>query len=61
MQHDDFEPIKFRPDGSIDTAHYMAIGRQKRADQAKKLAKATLPRRTTFSLKFWLLGLLPAR
>ncbi|MEQ8897112.1 MAG: hypothetical protein RID23_08465 [Roseovarius sp.] len=26
--------IKYRPDGSIDTAHYMKIGRQMRSDQA---------------------------
>lgn len=29
--------IKTRPDGSIDTAHYMKIGRQMRSDQAMTL------------------------
>lgn len=54
----DFEtpPIKRRADGSIDTAHYMAIGRQCRADQARGIAKSVLPRRKVYSFRFWLLG-----
>ena len=47
--------IKCRPDGSIDTAHYIKIGRQERADQARGLAKSAMPKRRTFSLPFWLL------
>lgn len=39
-QHDD---IRLRPDGSIDTAHYMQRGRQKRSEQAHKMAKSLLP------------------
>lgn len=50
MQHDDTTQIKRRPDGSIDTAYYMAIGRQERAAQAHNLAKASLPKRKSFSL-----------
>lgn len=33
------ETIKTRPDGSIDTAHYMARGRKLRSKQAHYLAK----------------------
>jgi len=32
--------IKTRPDGSIDTAFYMARGRQMRSQQAHRLAKS---------------------
>lgn len=53
MQHDVTPQIKYRPDGSIDTAHYMEIGRQKRAEQARTLTKMALPRRGIFSLHFW--------
>ena len=55
MQKFETPEIKRRPDGSIDTAHYMEIGRQERADQARILAQAALPRRRTFSLPFWFL------
>jgi hypothetical protein len=53
MQQYETSEIKRRPDGSIDTAHYMAIGRQERADQAHTLAKMAVPKRRTFSLRFW--------
>lgn len=53
MKNFETPEIKLRPDGSIDTAHYMKIGRQARADQARTLAKATLPKRRVFSLGFW--------
>jgi hypothetical protein len=42
MQSDLDPTIKTRPDGSIDTAHYMAKGRVARANQAKHLAKTLL-------------------
>ena len=53
MQQYETPEIKRRPDGSIDTAHYMIIGRQERADQAHALAKMAIPKRRTFSLRFW--------
>jgi len=39
MHHQADNEIKYRPDGSIDTAYYMRVGRAARADQAHKLAK----------------------
>jgi len=56
MQQPITPEIKRRPDGSIDTTHYMAIGRQARADQARKLAKMAVPKRRSFSLRFWPFG-----
>ena len=35
-----FEPIRYRADGSIDTAFYIARSRQMRGDQAAHLASA---------------------
>ena len=55
MQQLETSQIKRRPDGSIDTAHYIKIGRQERADQALALAKTAVPKRRTFSLPFWFL------
>ena len=55
MQQYETPEIKLRPDGSIDTAHYIEIGRQERADQALALAKTAVPKRRTFSLPFWFL------
>ena len=55
MQPYDTPEIKRRPDGSIDTAHYMIIGRQARADQARTLAKMAAPKRWNFSLQSWLI------
>ncbi len=52
MQRIDTSDIKLRPDGSIDTAHYMAIGRQRRAEQAQLMAKGMFPKRKRFSLRF---------
>ena len=51
MQHDDSKDIKRRPDGSIDTAHYMKIGRQMRAEQAYKMVNSAVPKRR--SITFW--------
>ena len=48
--------IKHRPDGSIDTAHYINLGRRARAAQARSLVQTALPKRRTFSLPFWFLG-----
>jgi len=45
MQPYETPEIKRRPDGSIDTAHYMKIGRQERADQARTLANMAAPKR----------------
>ena len=56
MQPYDTPEIKRRPDGSIDTAHYMIIGRQARADQARTLAKMAAPKRRNFSLQSWFIG-----
>lgn len=36
-------PIRRRPDGSIDTAHYMARGREARADEARRLWQGSDP------------------
>ena len=55
MQQYETPEIKRRPDGSIDTAHYFKIGRQERADQARALATAAMPKRRSFSLPFWFL------
>lgn len=45
MKHPDPETnIRYRPDGSIDTAYYMQIGRRKRAEQAQKMVKALAPK-----------------
>ena len=38
MQQFEIPNIKYRPDGSIDTAHYLKNGRQNRAQQARILA-----------------------
>ena len=38
MQQLEIPNIKYRPDGSIDTAHYVKNGRQRRAQQARILA-----------------------
>ena len=36
------DPIKRSADGSIDTAHYMQIGRQVRSDEVYKMTKVLL-------------------
>ncbi len=53
MQQAETQSIKRRPDGSIDTAYYMQIGRQERSAQAHALAKLAIPKRRSFSLRFW--------
>jgi len=60
MQSYDTPEIKRRPDGSIDTAHYMKTGRQERADQALALAKSVMPKRKTLSIRFWSIRTLEA-
>ena len=37
------DPIKRRADGSIDTGHYMARGRQLRSDAAHNIARRAAP------------------
>jgi len=55
MQRYETPEIKRRPDGSIDTAHYIKIGRQERADQARTLVGAVIPKRRAFSSPSWFL------
>lgn len=43
MTIDTKDSIRTRPDGSIDTAFYMARGRRERSQQAHRLAKSCLP------------------
>lgn len=35
--------IRLRPDGSIDTGHYMAIGRRMRSERAHEMARGIAP------------------
>lgn len=53
------DTIKTRPDGSIDTAHYMRIGRLARSQAAHDLARAVVPQQTSRSgaTRSWLLPL----
>lgn len=53
------DPIKTRPDGSIDTAHYMRLGRQARSQAAHDLARAVVPKPSsrTGTHRSWLLPL----
>ncbi len=53
MAHDTDIPIRLRPDGSIDTAYYMARGRQKRSEQARDIAKAMLPEKRERRKTLW--------
>ena len=53
MQQYELQVIKRRPDGSIDTTHYMKIGQQKRSEQAHKLVKRALPKRKYFFYQVW--------
>ena len=41
------EPIRLRPDGSIDTGHYLALARLRRSAAAMGFARASLGRRAT--------------
>lgn len=41
---DDREDLRLRPDGSIDTAYYMALGRRCRSDAAHDGLRAALER-----------------
>jgi hypothetical protein len=56
MTQNENPDIKLRPDGSIDTTHYMEIGRQRRAEQAQILAKGLRPKGKFLSIQFWSLG-----
>jgi hypothetical protein len=38
---------RLRPDGSIDTAYYMALGRHRRSEAAHAMAGALWPSRST--------------
>lgn len=38
------DPIKTRPDGSINTAHYIRLGRMARSQAAHDMARAALPK-----------------
>ena len=56
MQLCETPEIKLRPDGSIDTVHYMKLGRQKRADQARTLAKVGILKHIVFSVQSWFIS-----
>ncbi len=45
--------IKTRSDGSIDTAHYMRLGRMARGQAAHDMARAVFPRRTPRTGTAW--------
>lgn len=62
MQHD-FAPIRTRPDGSIDTAYYIARSRRMRGDKAAHLAGGVTrgARRGIWSLLRQLTGTAPTR
>ena len=49
--------IKTRTDGSIDTAHYMRLGRMARSQAAHDMARTVFLRRTarTGSSRLWVL------
>lgn len=53
------DPIKTRPDGSIDTAHYIRLGRMARSQAAHDMARAALPNRSSHmgARRSWLLPL----
>ena len=54
------DPIRTRPDGSIDTAHYMAVGRACRSEAAHDMVRAAVgtPERRPGRRIFRVLGLL---
>ena len=45
--------IKLRPDGSIDTAYYLQIGRRKRSEQAHRMVKSLSSLSTDKRLTRW--------
>lgn len=53
------DPIKTRTDGSIDTAHYIRVGRKARSQAAHDMARATLPGRSPHrgNRRSWILPL----
>ena len=53
MQQYETSIIKRRPDGSINTIHYINIGRQERAEQAQVITKGMFPKQNIFSIHFW--------
>ena len=50
------EKTRIRPDGSIDTAHYMQRGRQARSTAAANLARRAWPRKGLIALVASLFG-----
>lgn len=44
MSTENETPIRYRPDGSIDTAHYLAIGRDLRSGAAHDLFHGAVAR-----------------
>ncbi|WP_343080171.1 hypothetical protein [Ostreiculturibacter nitratireducens] len=53
--HEEHEtPIRTRPDGSIDTAYYMARGRLARSEQAHRLARSLVPAARSQPDRSWL-------
>jgi len=56
MRHCETPAIRLRPDGTIDTFHYMMIGRQRRSEHAREMAKGALPKHGLFSLQTWSLA-----
>ena len=64
MTQDTDTPIRRRPDGSIDTAYYMARGRRQRSEtfhQASRRAGRTLPRVAIPAILLSLLPVWPGR
>lgn len=55
MQNREITDIKRHADGSLDIAHYIETGRQRRSEQAHKMAKNVLSKRKALSLRVWFL------
>lgn len=58
MKHCETQDFKLRPDGSIDTAYYMEIGRQMRSEQAHKMLKSARPSGRLVTILRWVFGAL---
>ena len=54
------DPIETRADGSIDTAHYMRLGRMARSQAAYDMARTVLAKRTSRvgTSRLWVLPML---
>ena len=48
----DIQTIRYRQDGSIDTAFYVAQGRTRRSEAAHRMAKAGAPAPWSFAALF---------